>query len=448
MGAWTPDGSTGFWALHFDPNGTTLFFTSQGGGSVGVTGTINWQAESWHQVAVTYDQAAMAIYVDGQLLQQGGPLTAYPSAAVRTATGMNIGANQYGNEQGLGDFEELETFNYALTAAQIQQQYNEFQTSLLDPDYDGVRTIDELVEGTNPNDANSYQPRSLGYWRFNTSALTGEMGQAPLAMNNVSTVASWDGSALQHRNASAGRLAYKDTEADGRPNINCRRGTVRFWFRPQWSSTTAGGTGPGEWGRLLELGQWTGDNSIGNWQIHLNPDGTQLYFFSQTNGAAAAHVSPTINWTANNWHQITLCYGPSAVALYIDGQLAQSGSGITMWPNSTVRAGSGLNLGSDQYQGQKALGDFDEFETFNYELNATQVQAQYAGVAYSPIDIDGDGLTGAEELALGSNPLLADTDGDGVSDYTENLQGRNPLVAGTGGNPADVQLKVFSRGLR
>ena len=41
-------------------------------------------------------------------------------------------------------------------------------------------------------------------------------------------------------------------------------------------------------------------------------------------------------------------------------------------------------------------------------------------------DSDNDGLTDAQELALGTNPLRPDTDGDGQTDLEEVQQGLNP----------------------
>ncbi|HBX79422.1 MAG TPA: hypothetical protein DEG43_17420, partial [Acidimicrobiaceae bacterium] len=43
-------------------------------------------------------------------------------------------------------------------------------------------------------------------------------------------------------------------------------------------------------------------------------------------------------------------------------------------------------------------------------------------------DSDGDGLTNIQEVALGTNPILADTDGDGLRDNAEIAEGRNPRV--------------------
>jgi len=50
-------------------------------------------------------------------------------------------------------------------------------------------------------------------------------------------------------------------------------------------------------------------------------------------------------------------------------------------------------------------------------------------------DPDGDGLTTEQELALGTNPLVADTDGDGINDGDEvNIYHTNPLMVDTDGD--------------
>lgn len=43
-------------------------------------------------------------------------------------------------------------------------------------------------------------------------------------------------------------------------------------------------------------------------------------------------------------------------------------------------------------------------------------------------DSDQDGLTDAQELALGTDPQSVDTDGDGRSDLDELQSGHSPLV--------------------
>lgn len=44
------------------------------------------------------------------------------------------------------------------------------------------------------------------------------------------------------------------------------------------------------------------------------------------------------------------------------------------------------------------------------------------------VDSDGDGLSDAEEIALGTSPGATDTDGDGINDFVEVLLGLDPLV--------------------
>ncbi len=57
------------------------------------------------------------------------------------------------------------------------------------------------------------------------------------------------------------------------------------------------------------------------------------------------------------------------------------------------------------------------------------------------VDLDDDGLTGAEEAALGTDPTSADTDGDGLPDAYEAAHGLDPL------DPADADRDADGDGL-
>lgn len=63
-------------------------------------------------------------------------------------------------------------------------------------------------------------------------------------------------------------------------------------------------------------------------------------------------------------------------------------------------------------------------------------------------DSDGDGLTDAEEAALGTNPNNPDSDGDSLSDGAEVNLGSNPLLADTDGDGLNDGLELaFGTGL-
>lgn len=61
------------------------------------------------------------MYNDGNLVQSNTGVIAYPSAALRAYTGLIVGNDMSGPQQCKGQMEELETFNYPLSAQEIQQ---------------------------------------------------------------------------------------------------------------------------------------------------------------------------------------------------------------------------------------------------------------------------------------------------------------------------------------
>jgi hypothetical protein len=150
-------------------------------------------------------------------------------------------------------------------------------------------------------------PGRLGYWRFNTSDWAGEEGQAPLTFTNLASVPDWSMTAVQLDSSNPAYLVFRDVEPDGQANINLTLGTVRFWFKPDWNSTTTNnGSGPGITGRLIDLG--SPDSGDGWWSVVVSSDGTTLSFVTQSGGAIITNLSATVSWTSNDWHQVVLTY--------------------------------------------------------------------------------------------------------------------------------------------
>jgi len=97
--------------------------------------------------------------------------------------------------------------------------------------------------------------------------------------------------------------------------------------------------------------------------------------------------------------------------LHYTGQPFATGQTITTgtrpWSNSSTSA--------DDY----ALANIGQLKNlFSFDLTVL-----------ATLDSDGDGLTDAQEVTLGTNPFNRDTDGDGISDGMEVALGMNPLVA-------------------
>ena len=267
----------------------------------------------------------------------------------------------------------------------------------------------------------------LGYWRFdNSNTWVGEAGQLPLLTNWLTAVSSWSTNAVQVDNTNGARLVYRSVETNGNVNISCQKGTIRFWFKPDWASTNAGGSGLSGAGRLIELGNQTTTN--GWWALAFNPGGTQLTFGTQTNGVGMTNLVAPIAWTSNFWHQIALTYSASGSTLYLDGVAVTNGSGPVYYPNAGEQT-NGFKIGSDSNGTNQAQGAFDEMETFNYQLSASAIATNYQTLISQ--DSNGDGMADIWEMnyfgTLNVNPN-GNPAGDGLTNLQKYQAGLNPNV--------------------
>ena len=100
--------STGRAALYFYGTGDNM-----------ITGTKNCADNNWHYVVGTWDGTTGKVYVDGYL-ENSGSLT----TSAYTYSSTNIGRNISGNYLWNGNIAQVSIYNRALTAQEIQQNFN------------------------------------------------------------------------------------------------------------------------------------------------------------------------------------------------------------------------------------------------------------------------------------------------------------------------------------
>jgi probable HAF family extracellular repeat protein len=123
VGAFGP--TNDWWSLLIDGSGGAIDFCTATNGTVttNLTAAINWST-NWHQVVVTYSASSSALYFDGAAAQSNGlGVLCWPGSQVR-AQGFAVGSDfATGLQQMGGEMDELQTYNYPLSANQVATNY-------------------------------------------------------------------------------------------------------------------------------------------------------------------------------------------------------------------------------------------------------------------------------------------------------------------------------------
>jgi hypothetical protein len=214
----------------------------------------------------------------------------------------------------------------------------------------------------------------LNSWSFNdTNTWASDSSNPPASFSNIT--GSWfgDGTSVTLDSTNPAWLNYNVYEASGATNLMVAQGSFFLWFAPAWAGTNEGGSGPGQWGRLIEVGAYTPDASFGWWSLYCDPAGANLYFSVQPgDGSTTTCLTAPIAWTSNYWHFVALSYCATNTALYVDGLLVTNGAGLSNWPGTNALAG-GFYLGSSSNGLNQASGSFDDLYTYNVPLSASAI---------------------------------------------------------------------------
>ena len=218
----------------------------------------------------------------------------------------------------------------------------------------------------------------LDSWSFNDHTnWTDDESNAPISFSNISFSQLGDGNSLVVNTNVPAWLNYNIYEpGTGATNLVVNApGSVTFWYAPaDWSSTNVGGTGPGQWAELIDVGEWTTNSSYGYWGLSIDPPGENLWFVAQDGAGNTYTLSTPVSWTTNYFHFIAMTYCSTDICIYIDGQLATNDpGGLSVWPGSEVLS-NGVFFGSDTNGQMDAQGLFNTVATYNYPLNSNDVQ--------------------------------------------------------------------------
>lgn len=230
--------------------------------------------------------------------------------------------------------------------------------------------------GGGGSSAPSYTP--LNSWSFHDNTnWTSDKGYAPVSFTNLNFNNLGNSASLVVNSTNPAWLQFNVMETNGATNLTVNLGTTMFWFAPSnWTSAGAGGTGPGEYGRLLEVGNYTPDSSFGWWSIYVDDVGDNIYFSAQTNDLSSnvvTYLSAPISWTPNYFHHVALTYSATNTALYLDGSLVTNGAPLATYPGANALA-KGFFIGSDSNGVLQAQGMFNSVATYNVPLDADTIQ--------------------------------------------------------------------------
>ncbi len=294
-----------------------------------------------------------------------------------------------------------------------------------------------LPGGTNDS---SYTP--LDSWSFNdTNNWTSDLGYAPVSFTNLSFSFLGNFASLVLNSTNPAWLQYNVYENDGTTNLTVDQGSLTFWFAPGWSSISEGGNGPGEYGRLLEVGAYTPDSSYGWWSIFVDDGGNNVYFSAQTNDLSSnvtTYISFPVSWTTNYFHFIALTYSATNTALYLDGALATNGPPMTVYPGGDVLT-NGFFIGGDGvYQ---AHGMFNCLYTYDVPLDADTIQQIYDD-EYEWYMINPLNMAMAQIVSAPSNPSTSPT--PDVITGQGNLQAVGSTVSITSSNFWLANVSAFN----
>jgi hypothetical protein len=134
IGAYTSNASVGNWLIAIDPSASNIVFLTASNGSRQMVFKypIDMDAGDFWQIAVAWSDTNTALYLNGELATNAQPVLYRPTVSECLAYGFFVGSlGTNGDGQARGQFQDLISYDYPLTAEEVAQDYANVSAAIL-----------------------------------------------------------------------------------------------------------------------------------------------------------------------------------------------------------------------------------------------------------------------------------------------------------------------------
>ncbi len=252
------------------------------------------------------------------------------------------------------------------------------------------KTLQLVSDGSSGSGLPSYSGL-LGHWSLNDTNWLSDAGDPPLIARDLEIANSFDGNGIHFANTNnRAVLRIRERQVAGTGyNFDLTNGSIRFFYRPNWTGQAHNGTGPGSEITLLAIGDYTSPS--GGLQIDIDQSGNTLGVL-MGDGKSVQKYYATVHLYSNTWYHFGIHISSPPVASsyrlrvtqFETTVLDQTSTSPWLLPTSAARL-NGLSFGSCLDGSQPAKGSIDEIDTYSidiadlgYRLNNFSIAAQVA----------------------------------------------------------------------
>jgi len=317
---------------------------------------------NWHHLVATWDGTTntngVKMYIDGKLATQTTAVADATNMATLNGYNFITGTLMCNTHSFDGLIDEVKIYNYALSAEEVRQDYNQGSTFVFGSSNQTIGATTTSLDYCIPGDTSPCSP-PVAEWKFEEGVGTTAYDSSGNNNNGIISSALWQtgkiGKGLNFNGTNAtvnlGQITSLNTA-----------GSLEFWFKYRPNGST--------YERILSVF----DDSNNEFRILLdNSIPRKIYWIHKKNGVTTGYQGTDFNNSL--WHHVAYVsdIGTSISKMYLDGINIYSTTGNVQAYNYSANWHLGSSTGTNYW----FPGTIDQVRVYNYARTPAQIAYDY-----------------------------------------------------------------------